>query len=128
MKWLADENVPLGTVTALRRSGEDIVAVAESSPGAADEDVLRLARRQGRVVVTFDRDYGDLVFGRLHAPPAGVLYPRFVPESAEDLAAHVMELKASGVQLEGWFTTVSGTRIRQRPMHRIGGAANKPDR
>ena len=70
MKWLADENIPLGTVAALRSCGEDVLAVAQASPGAAHEEVLRLARRQGRVIVTFDRDYGDLVFGRLLAPPA----------------------------------------------------------
>ena len=118
MKLLADENVPLKTVGALRRSGEDVVAVAEVSPGAADEDVLELARRQGRVIVTFDRDYGHLVFGRHLAPPAGVLYLRSLPESAEELATYVMELKANGVQFEGRFTTVSRSGIRQRPMHR----------
>ena len=125
MKLLTDENVPLGTVTALRRSGEDILAVAEVLPGAADEDVLRLGRTQGRVIVTFDRDYGELVFRRHLRPPAGVLYLRFVPDSAEELAAQVMALKTSGVKLEGWFTTVSGNGIRQRPLHRVGGASNR---
>ena len=123
MKLLADENVPLGTVVALRHSGEDVLAVAEISPGAVDEDVLQLGRTQGRVIVTFDRDYGELVFRRQLAPPAGVLYLRFVPDSAEELAAQIMELKASRVQLEGWFTTVSRNGIRQRPIHRIGGNA-----
>lgn len=127
MKLLADENVPLGTVTALRRSGEDILAVAEVSPGAADEDVLRLGRKQGRVIVTFDRDYGDLVFRRHLEPPTGILYLRFVPDSADGLAAQVMELKTSGVQLEGWFTTVSANGIRQRPIHRLGGSATRSD-
>ena len=120
MKLLADENVPLRTVLALRRSGEDVLAVAEVSPGAGDEDVLRLGRTQGRVIVTFDRDYGELVFRQRLMPPAGVLYLRFVPASPEELAARVIELNASGVQLEGWFTTVSGNGIRQRPIHRVG--------
>lgn len=62
MKLLANESVPLGTVTALRRSGEDVLAVAEVSPGADDEDVLQLGRTQGRVIVAFDRDFGELVF------------------------------------------------------------------
>ena len=70
MKLLADENVPLRTVMALRRSGEDVLAVAEVSPGAGDEDVLRLGRTQGRVIVTFDRDYGELVFRQRLMPPA----------------------------------------------------------
>ena len=81
----------------------------------ADVEVLRLASAQGRVIVTFDRDYGDLVFGRRLPPPAGVLYLRFVPESPKELAAYVIELKASGVRLEGRFTTASRKGIRQRP-------------
>ena len=118
MKLLADENVPLGTGAALRRSGEDVLALAEGSPGAADEDVLLLARTQRRVINTFDRDCGHLVFGRRLAPPAGALYLRFVPASAEELAARVMELRATGLELEGSFTTVSGSGIRQRPISR----------
>lgn len=127
MKLLADENVPLGTVTVLRRSGADVLAVAEVAPGATDEDVLRLGRTQGRVIVTFDRDYGDLLFRRNLMPPTGVLYLRFVPDSAEQLAAQVMELMASGVRLDGWFTTVSGNGIRQRPIHRVDRVATRSD-
>ncbi len=122
MRLLADENVPLKTVTALRRLGEDVLAVAESSPGAADEHVLQLARAQSRVIVTFGRDYGYLLFGRGLAPPTGILYLRLLPESAEALAAQVVGLTTSGVQLEGWFTTMSESGIRQRPIHRVGGS------
>ena len=104
------------TVRALRSAGEDVLSITESSPGMADDEVLRLASVQGRVIVTFDRDYGDLVFRRGLPPPAGVLYLRFAPKSPRELAAYVIELKASGVQLEGRFTSASRKGIRQRPM------------
>ena len=60
MKLLADENIPLVSVRGLRDLGHDIVSIAEQSPGISDEEVLRLSRAQGRVIVTFDRDYGEL--------------------------------------------------------------------
>ncbi|HEV8358647.1 MAG TPA: DUF5615 family PIN-like protein [Gemmatimonadales bacterium] len=44
MRLLADENIPLETVRALRLAGHDVFAVTESSPGAADEALLELAR------------------------------------------------------------------------------------
>ena len=62
MRLLANENIPLATVEALREAGEDVVSVTEDSPGATDEAVIRWARQEERVVVTFDRDYGELVF------------------------------------------------------------------
>ena len=102
-------------VAALRSAGEDVLSVTETSPGMADDKVLPLASAQGRVIVTFDRDYGDLVFGRGLPPPEGVLYA-FRAEVANRTGRDVIGLKASGVQLEGWFTTASRKGIRQRPM------------
>ena len=62
MRLLANENIRLATVEALREAGEDVLSVTEDSPGATDEAVIRWARQEGRIVVTFDRDYGELVF------------------------------------------------------------------
>ena len=121
MKLLANENIPLKAVWALRSAGEDVLSVTESSPGIADDEVLRLARVQGRVIVTFDRDYGDLVFRRRVPPPAGVLFLRLTPKSPRELATYLIELKGSGVQLEGRFTTASRKGIRRRPMRREDG-------
>ena len=62
MKFLANENVPTVSVAMLRKTGHDVLHVAEECPGERDTDILELARRQKRIVITFDRDYGDLVF------------------------------------------------------------------
>lgn len=57
MKFLANENSPLASVRALRNIGLDVVSVEEESPGISDEEVLRRARDENRIIVTFDRDY-----------------------------------------------------------------------
>ena len=116
MRLLANENIPLATVEALREAGEDVLSVTEDSPGASDEVVIRWARQEGRIVVTFDRDYGELVFHHRLPPPAGVLYMRFEPESPIEPAAVIARLKEDGVELEGHFTVVNRDGIRQRPI------------
>ena len=116
VRLLANENIPLATVEALRAAGDDVLSVTEDSPGASDEAVIQWARREERIVVTFDRDYGELVFHHRLPPPAGVLYMRFEPKSPKEPAAFVEQLKEDGVELEGRFTVVNRDGIRQRPI------------
>ena len=59
MRLLANENIPIATVVALRDAGYDVTSLFETTPGIADEKALALAREQGRILVTFDRDYGN---------------------------------------------------------------------
>ena len=113
MKLLANENVPLESVRSMRNVGYDVASVSERSPGISDEDVIRMARAEDRVVVTFDRDYGRLIFRRGLPPPAGVLYLRFFPRDPRDAAVYVSRLIEDGIDLKGRFTTADRGRIRQ---------------
>lgn len=61
MRFLADENVSYRVVERLRAAGFDVMAVALTNPGAPDSDVLATAGRDGRVLITEDRDFGELV-------------------------------------------------------------------
>lgn len=47
---LADENIPLPAVTALRAAGHDVHTIQEQLPGASDEDVLAATRAQARIL------------------------------------------------------------------------------
>jgi hypothetical protein len=60
MRFLANENFPGAAVTALRAAGHDIVWVRIAAPGASDPDVLAWAARDERVLLTFDKDFGEL--------------------------------------------------------------------
>lgn len=59
---LANENFPAPAIRKLRAAGIDVVAVREAMPSASDKEVMACARREQRWIVTFDKDYGDLVF------------------------------------------------------------------
>ncbi|WNM63381.1 DUF5615 family PIN-like protein [Candidatus Nitrospira neomarina] len=60
-RYLADENFPASIVKLLRTHGHDVLYAAESLIAASDEEVLREAVTQSRVLLTFDRDFGELV-------------------------------------------------------------------
>jgi len=60
--FLANENVPLAVVTSLRKDGHDVAWVREDAAGSTDDQVLGRAVKEGRVLLTFDKDFGELVF------------------------------------------------------------------
>jgi hypothetical protein len=62
MKLLANENFPGEAVRALRARGHDVLWVRREMPGAPDADVVGRARSEGRLLVTFDKDFGELAF------------------------------------------------------------------
>lgn len=76
MKLLADENFPFQSVQVLKARGYDIKVVGLEYGGITDQEVMQIAMREGRTIVTFDRDYGELIFRRGYRPPAGVIYLR----------------------------------------------------
>jgi hypothetical protein len=79
MKFLANENFPLASVRLLRQKNLDVAAIAEDSPGDSDRKVLQRACQEERIILTFDRDYGELIFKHRSSLPAGVIYLRFDP-------------------------------------------------
>lgn len=64
MLLCANENVPGDCVTELRARGHDVLWIRETAPGIADELVLETARSGGRLLITLDKDFGELVFHR----------------------------------------------------------------
>jgi predicted nuclease of predicted toxin-antitoxin system len=58
MRFLANENFPGAAVVALGADGHDVVWVRVAAPGMRDPDVLAWAAREGRILLTFDKDFG----------------------------------------------------------------------
>ena len=61
MRLLADENIPFLTIELLRKKGHDLLAISERAPSICDEDVMLLAEDEERILLTFDKDFGELV-------------------------------------------------------------------
>ena len=65
MKFVADEGVDQEIVNVLRDHGHDVLYVAEMSPGITDDAVLDLANEESRILISCDKDFGELVFRQL---------------------------------------------------------------
>ena len=83
MRFLANENFPLDAVEALRSAGHDVDWVRTDAPGSSDPQVLQRAVADERVLLTFDKDCGELAFHAGLPAPSGVVLFRFqAPSSA----------------------------------------------
>ncbi len=60
MRLLVNENFPLLSVKLIRQAGYDIASITEDCPGIEDIEVLTRAVNEQRIILTFDRDYGEL--------------------------------------------------------------------
>jgi len=96
MKLLANENFPLKSVLYLRAKGHDVSCIGQENPGINDEEVLSLAQRQGRTILTFDRDYGELIFKYKKRIRKGVIYLRFdkyEPDEPGQIVDNLLKIK-----------------------------------
>ena len=114
MRWLADECVDASLVAFLRSNDHNVLYVAEAAAGFSDAEVIALALSENRLLLTEDKDFGDLVFRRERAVP-GVVLMRVGPENP---ALKAMRLEAAierhGEGLFGRYTVIEEGRFRSR--------------
>ena len=108
---LADENIPKESLDFLKRQGVDIVAVTEFSSGLSDREILELAKTDGRIVVTFDKDFGQIIF-REGFKANGLIMLRFIPKSPQQTAKRVQQLLASKIVLEKRVVTLKEDGVK----------------
>jgi predicted nuclease of predicted toxin-antitoxin system len=112
MNFVADESCGGPVVRALRAAGHDVMAIADVAQGATDEQVLELARKEKRVLITEDHDFGELVYARGHST-SGVILLRFGSRTRQAKPATVVQAVAKlGQRLESAFTVVEPGRVR----------------
>jgi predicted nuclease of predicted toxin-antitoxin system len=119
MKFLFDQSADFRLIPHLRSLGHDVSAVSRNYPhGLADEDVLAIARREQRILVVADRDFGELIFHQ-RLTHAGVLFFRLpgaqlqtkIEHLDKALQEHAEELAA------GEFVVVAPGNIRVAGRH-----------
>jgi predicted nuclease of predicted toxin-antitoxin system len=116
LRWIADENIPKTSIQSLRDAGFEVLSVAEYKPGLTDLEVLELARQNGYGLLTFDRDFGELIFRKQHPAPLAVVYFRFIPSSPDEAAMVMMSLISSLDVFEGQFIVLDRDSYRKRPL------------
>jgi predicted nuclease of predicted toxin-antitoxin system len=112
MDLVANENLPAAVVEGLRAAGHGVLWIRESFPGISDVEVMEKARASGRVLITFDKDFGELVFRHGLRGATGIILLRLPQPSPSELAVLVTAILDSRDDWAGHFAVVSSERIR----------------
>jgi predicted nuclease of predicted toxin-antitoxin system len=116
VRILADENFPAFLIQELRRRGHDVASVKEILRGASDREILNRAQEEDRLVVTFDKDFGELAYRFGLPASSGVILFRLSGDSPEIDNARALAALETGIEWSGSFSVVTDDRIRVRPL------------
>jgi predicted nuclease of predicted toxin-antitoxin system len=116
MLLVAHENMPARVIQELRDRGYDVFSVKESLRGAADDAVLARAQAERRVVITQDKDFGELAFRAGLPADCGVILFRLSGDSPDADCSRMIETIESRGDWAGHFSVVDDFRIRMRPL------------
>ena len=113
--FLANENFPKPSITFLRENNFPVKSIQEETPGISDPEVIKIALAQKLIILTFDRDYGELIFRHSHNNPPDIIY--FRDKGADPMFAGQLLLKLlteGNVSFSNAFTVIEEKNIRQR--------------
>jgi predicted nuclease of predicted toxin-antitoxin system len=109
LRFLADESCDYSVVRALRADGHDVLAVSDETTRSVDHELIDQARREERILLTEDKDFGWLVFVSA-AESAGVVLIRFPGNARTELAQTISKLVNE--EAESSFAVVQPGYIR----------------
>jgi predicted nuclease of predicted toxin-antitoxin system len=115
VEFIVDESAGRAVVEYLRTAGHNVLSVAEAMPQADDQDILSRATYEERILITNDKDFGELVFrsGQAHH---GVVLLRLHDESPTNRVRVVKGLLVQYAdRLAGHFTVATEASVRIRP-------------
>lgn len=114
MKILADENIEREFIEALRENDFNAVSVRENYIGIADDEILQVAENENAVILTYDTDFGELIF-RYSLKSRGVILLRLSDLSlAEKVGKTIVAIREHESELENAFTVISENLVRIR--------------
>jgi predicted nuclease of predicted toxin-antitoxin system len=118
MRFLADENVSRLVVERLRGAGFDVMSIVETRSGTTDADILVTADREDRILITEDRDFGELVVRQRLAVRGMILLELDRLSNATEASVVAEIVSAHAVKLSGNLLVIEPARVRVRPLPR----------
>lgn len=115
-RYLANENVPVEVTEFLRHAGFDVESVLETMPGASDEVVLKRSVVENRILLTFDRDFGELVFRAGKRASSGIILFRARLKSPSHLTEFVAEVLSHDIDWTNHFSVAREGSVRVIPL------------
>lgn len=124
LRILADENLPASVVERLREAGLDVASIREGSRGELDGNIAKRSAEEGRILLTYDKDFGELLFAN---PPQielahgewGVILLRLEKMPYQERSHRIVEVLTTGhIKFSGCFSVIEAERVRQRDLPR----------
>jgi predicted nuclease of predicted toxin-antitoxin system len=116
MRFLANENIPRAAVAALEMAGNDVVWIRTAAPGSSDPEVLAWAAREERILLTFDKDFGELAKTSKLPAKCGIIPLRIPMPRPENVGQQLADLIMARSDWDGHFSVVEPGRVRMRPL------------
>lgn len=115
MKLLANENFPYKSIYYLKEKGHDVLSIGMDNPSITDSEIMTIAINEERTIMTFDRDYGELIFHHNYKPEKGVIYLRLDEYQPQEPGVIIEEIiNNNEIHLTRALTVVDKNGIRQR--------------
>lgn len=115
--FVADEHIPAPSIRLLREAGFDVLSIREQYPGLPDADIIPVAEAEERIMITCDRDFGELIFLRKLMCASGVVYLRLGDFLPEEPAKFMLRYLAESADVfERSFSVITRERLRQRKL------------
>ena len=111
MKFLVDENVHHAIYLFLKNQGFDVTSAAQDYTSFMDKDILNIAFKQERIIITNDKDFGFLAYHQ-HLPHKGIILFRLKSEKPESKINRLTNLFQKNLDLSDSFTVITEDRIR----------------
>ncbi|MCL4789004.1 MAG: DUF5615 family PIN-like protein [Verrucomicrobia bacterium] len=115
MRLCANENLPEDCIARLRADGHELLWIREAAPGSPDTGVLARAQQENRLLITFDKNFGELVFKAGAKTSPGIVLFR-IPQPSAAIAATVSAVLSSRTDWAGHFSVVEELGVRMRPL------------
>ncbi len=114
MKIIADESVDYGIIEELRNNGFEVLAIEDSHKGSTDEEVLNISLKENSLLMTEDKDFGELAF-RLNKAHVGIILIRLSGLDSEFKNKIVLKSLSENLsKMENSFSVISSNQTRIR--------------
>ena len=116
MRILADENISGKLVEELRQRGHDVTWVRTDAPASSDEAIVEWACAEQRVILTSDKDFGELAFRHRLPTYCGVILLRLSNLPPHRYVSKAVSAIEGQSDWSGHFAVITDRRVRIRPL------------
>src|ERR1043165_3171931 len=116
MRFLLNENMPNTVIKVLRERGHDVLSAKESMRSESDASILARAQLEQRIVVTQDKDFGELAFRSRLPATSGIVLFRLMGSNPDQDNKRMLEVIEGGMNWAGKFAVVTEANVRVRPL------------